>query len=325
MPSVAGGSSFSVLPVPSPGRVFLRAQSFPSKPIQIIVPNAAGGVNDVLARIIAQKLQEQFGKPVVVENRAGAGGDVGTEAVIKADPDGHMLVMGSISLTLKPSLYRTLRFDPRTDVTAVARLATQPMVIAVRPDFPAGSLTELVAIVKANPGKFSFGTPGPGTPQHFGAEMLCAESGLKMTHVPYRGAVPAMTDLMSGQIDLYYATETSGGPHIAAGRMKALAVTGDVRLASLPDVKTVVEYGLPKIRIGIWYGLFAPPRMPEPVLTRLSSELTVMAQGEDYRARLAKLALHNAMSTPQEIKQQIEQEIPFWQALARAAGIKQED
>jgi tripartite-type tricarboxylate transporter receptor subunit TctC len=301
------------------------SQSFPSKTIQIIVPNAAGGVNDVLARIIAQKLQDQFGKPVVVENRPGAGGDIGTEGVIKSDPDGHTLVMGSIALTLKPSLYKTLRFDPRTDVTAVARLATQPMVIAVRPNFPAGSLTELVALVRANPGKFSFGTPGPGTPQHFGAEMLCAEAGLKMTHVPYRGAVPAMTDLMSGQIDLYYATETSGGPHMAAGRMKPLAVTGDTRVASLPEVKTVAEYGLPKIKIGIWYGLFAPPRMPEPVLARLSAELVAMARGEDYRARLAKLALYNAMSTPQELKQQIEQEIPLWQALARAAGIKQED
>jgi tripartite-type tricarboxylate transporter receptor subunit TctC len=155
-----------------------QAQSFPTKAIQIIVPNAAGGVNDVLARIIAQKLQDQLGKPVVVENRPGAGGDIGTEGVLKAEPDGHTLVMGSIQLTLKPALYKTLRFDPRKDVTSIARLAAQPMIIVSRPDFPASTLPELIEIVKSKPGKYTFGSPGPGTPQHFGAEMLCAEAGL---------------------------------------------------------------------------------------------------------------------------------------------------
>jgi tripartite-type tricarboxylate transporter receptor subunit TctC len=303
----------------------VRAQAFPSKTVQIIVPNAAGGVNDVLARIIAQRLQVQLGKPVVVENRPGAGGDIGTESVLKADPDGHTLVMGSIALTLKPALYKTLRFDPRTEVTSVARLANQPMIIVSKPDLPVSSLDDFVQLAKANPGKLSFGTPGPGTPQHFGAEMLCAQTGLKMIHVPYRGAVPAMTDIMSGQIDLYYATETSAGAHIAAGRMKPLAVTGDRRIATFPELKTIVELGLPKASIGIWYGLFGPPKMPESVLGRLATELKTMSETEDYRDRLAKLALQNTMSSPQELKAQIEREIPQWQEVARAAGIKQED
>lgn len=303
----------------------VRAQGYPSKSVQIIVPNAAGGVNDVLARILGQKLQDQFGKPVVVENRPGAGGDIGTEAVLKAEPDGHTLVMGSIALTLKPALYKTLRFDPRTDVTSVARLANQPMIIVSKPDLPVKDLADFIQLAKANPGKLSFGTPGPGTPQHFGAEMLCAQTGLKMTHVPYRGAVPAMTDIMSGQIDLYYATETSGGAHIAAGRMKPLAVTGEQRVATFPDVKTIVEFGLPKATIGIWYGLFGPPKMPDNVLARLASELKTMSETEDYRARLTKLALQNTMSSPQELKAQIEREIPQYQEVARAAGIKQED
>ena len=303
----------------------VRAQAFPSKTIQIIVPNAAGGVNDVLARIIAQRLQGQLGKPVVVENRPGAGGDIGTESVLKADPDGHTLVMGSIALTLKPALYKTLRFDPRTEVTSVARLANQPMIIVSKPDLPVSNLDDFIQLAKANPGKLSFGTPGPGTPQHFGAEMLCAQTGLKMIHVPYRGAVPAMTDIMSGQIDLYYATETSAGAHIAAGRMKPLAVTGDQRIATFPELKTIVELGLPKASIGIWYGLFGPPKMPESVLGRLATELKTMSETEDYRDRLAKLALQNTMSSPQELKAQIEREIPQWQDVARAAGIKQED
>jgi tripartite-type tricarboxylate transporter receptor subunit TctC len=303
----------------------VRAQAFPSKTIQIVVPNAAGGVNDVLARIIAQKLQDQFGKPAVVENRPGAGGDICTESVLKAEPDGHTLVMGSIALTLKPALYKTLRFDPRTDMTSVARLANQPMIIVSKPNLPVKDLADFIELAKAHPGKLSFGTPGPGTPQHFGAEMLSAQTGIKMIHVTYRGAVPAMTDIMSGQIDLYYATETSGGGHIAAGRMKPLAVTGEQRIATFPDVKTIVEFGLPKATIGIWYGLFGPPKIPESVLSRLSAELRTMSNTDDYRGRLVKLALQNAMSTPQELKAQIEREIPQWQEVARAAGIKQQD
>ena len=239
-----------------------RAQAFPARPIQIIVPNAAGGVNDVLARIMALKLQDQFDKPVVVENRPGAGGDIGTEGVLKAEPDGHTLVMGSISLTLKPALYKTLRFDPRRDATSIARLAAQPMIIVSRPDFPANTFPEFIELAKQNPGKFTFGTPGPGTPQHFGAEMLCAEAGLKMIHVPYRGAVPAMTDIMANQIDIYYATETSGGAHMKAGRMKPLVVTSENRMAAFPELKTLQEYGYSKSTIGIWYGLFGPPRNP---------------------------------------------------------------
>jgi tripartite-type tricarboxylate transporter receptor subunit TctC len=304
---------------------FLHAQSYPSRTILIVNPNAPGGVNDVLARIVAQKLQDQLGKPVVVESRPGAGGAIGTEAVMKAEPDGHTLLMQSISLTLKPALYKTLRFDPRTDLTAIARLANQPMIIVTRADFPAEDLTGFIARAKAEPGRFTFGSPGPGTPQHFGAEMLCAETGMKLVHVPYKGAVPAMTDIMSGQIDLYYATETSGGAHIAAGRMKPLAITGDRRLAALPNVKTIVEYGLPKATIGIWYGLFGPPKLADDVLTRLAAELKAMSQAPDYSDRLAKLALENAPGTPQEMKTQIEREIPLWQAVARAAGIKQEE
>jgi tripartite-type tricarboxylate transporter receptor subunit TctC len=199
------------------------------------------------------------------------------------------------------------------------------MIIVTRPDFPADDLAGFIARAKAEPGKLTFGSPGPGTPQHFGAEMLAAETGMKLVHVPYKGAVPAMTDIMSGQIDLYYATETSGGAHIAAGRMKPLAVTGETRLAALPNVKTLAEYGLPKATIGIWYGLFGPPKLADDVLVRLAADLKAMSQTHDYADRLAKLALENAPGTPQDMKAQIEREIPLWQAVARAAGIKQEE
>ena len=274
---------------------------------------------------MALKLQDQFDKPVVVENRPGAGGDIGTEGVLKAEPDGHTLVMGSISLTLKPALYKTLRFDPRRDATSIARLAAQPMIIVSRPDFPANTFPEFIELAKKNPGKFTFGTPGPGTPQHFGAEMLCAEAGLKMIYVPYRGAVPAMTDIMANQIDIYYATETSGGAHMKAGRMKPLVVTSENRMAAFPELKTLQEYGYSKSTIGIWYGLFGPPRIPEAILGRLSSELIKMSQGDDYRNRLVKMGLDNAMSTPEVMRLQIETEIPIWQQVARAAGVKQEE
>jgi tripartite-type tricarboxylate transporter receptor subunit TctC len=261
----------------------------------------------------------------VIENRPGAGGDIGAEAVIKAEPDGHTLLVTAIALTLKPALYKSVRFDPRTDLTAVARIASNPMIIVSKPGLPIGNLTDFIQLAKANPGKLTFGSPGPGTPQHFGAEMLSAETGLKMIHVPYKGAAPAMTDIMSGQIDLYYATETSALGHIKSGKMKPLAVTGEQRLASLPDVKSMTEYGLSRSTLSIWYGLFAPPKLPEDVLARLAAELKIMSQSEDYRARLAQLALDNSLSTPQEMKSQIEKEVPLWQEVARSAGIKQED
>ena len=300
------------------------AQAFPSQTIKLVNPNAPGGVNDVLARMISTELQSGLGQSVVVEYRPGAGGDIGFEAVSRSDPDGHTLLIGSISLTLKPALTSNLKLDPRTDLTSIARVASQPMVIVLRPDFPADNFQDFIKLAKQNPGKFTFGTPGRGTPQHFGAEMLCAEADIKMNHVPYRGAVPAMTDIISSQIDLYYGTETSAGPFIQEGKMKAIAGTTRDRLTLFPNIKTLPELGFTKSEIGIWYGLFGPPKLPAAIVERLMNSLSSMAQKDDYKTRMQQLALTSALSTPKVMAEQIASEMDKWRAVAKAAGIRAE-
>lgn len=300
------------------------AQSYPSQTIKLVNPNAPGGVNDVLARMISTELQATLGQSVVVEYRPGAGGDIGFEAVSRADPDGHTLLIGSISLTLKPALTANLKLDPRTDLTAIARIAGQPMVIVLRPDFPANSLPEFIKLAKDNPGKFSFATPGRGTPQHFGAEMLCAEAGIKINHVPYRGAAPAMTDIISGQVDLFFGTETSAGPFIKEGKMKAVAGTLSTRLSQFPEVKTLSELGFKKSEIGIWYGLFGPPKLPAAIVEKLTNSLAAMTQKNDYKTRMQQLALSSTLSTPKEMADQIAVEVDKWRNVAKAAGLKAE-
>lgn len=300
------------------------AQAYPSQTIKLVNPNAPGGVNDVLARLISNELQSTLGQSVVVEYRPGAGGDIGFEAVSRSEPDGHTLLIGSISLTLKPALTANLKLDPRTDLTSIARIATQPMVIVLRPDFPVSTLPEFIKLAKDNPGKFSFATPGRGTPQHFGAEMLCAETGIKMNHVPYRGAAPAMTDIISGQVDLFFGTETSAGPFIKEGKMKAVAGTLSTRLSQFPEVKTLPELGITKSEIGIWYGLFGPPKLPRAIVDRISAALHGMTAKDDYKTRMQQLALTSALSKPAEMARQIEVEFDKWREVAKTAGLKPE-
>ena len=300
------------------------AQTYPSQTIKLVNPNAPGGVNDVLARMISNELQTTLGQSVVVEYRPGAGGDIGFEAVSRSDPDGHTLLIGSISLTLKPALTANLKLDPRTDLTSIARIATQPMVIVLRPDFPVGTLPEFIKLARDNPGKFSFATPGRGTPQHFGAEMLFAETGIKLNHVPYRGAAPAMTDIISGQVDLFFGTETSAGPFIKEGKMKAVAGTLSTRLSQFPEVKTLPELGITKSEIGIWYGLFGPPKLPAAIVERITAALEGMTRGEDYKTRMQQLALTSALSKPSEMAAQIASEVDKWRDVAIAAGLKPE-
>ncbi len=300
------------------------AQAFPSQTIKLVNPNAPGGVNDVLARMISTEMQATLGQSVVVEYRPGAGGDIGFEAVSRADPDGHTLLIGSISLSLKPALTANLKLDPRTDLTAIARIATQPMVIVLRPDFPVSTLPEFIKLAKDNPGKFSFATPGRGTPQHFGAEMLFAEVGIKLNHVTYRGAAPAMTDIISSQVDLFFGTETSAGPFIKEGKMKAVAGTLSTRLSQFPDVKTLPELGITKSEIGIWYGLFGPPKLPAAIVDKITASLDSMTRKDDYKARMQQLSLTSALSTPREMADQIAAEVNKWRDVAKAAGLKPE-
>lgn len=301
------------------------AQQYPAKMVQIINPNVPGGVTDVLARILAQRLQQRFSSTFIVENRPGAGGDVGTNAVAKSAPDGHMLLVISMALTMKPSMSKKMAYDPVTDLTAISILAKQPHVIVARPGLAVNDLKEFVALAKANPGKLTYSSAGVGTPQHLGVELLCAEAGIKLTHVPYRGAMPAMTDLIGGIIDIFYATETSGAPHMASGAMKPLAVTGTRRTVGLPNVPTVAEQGFPRSTLEAWYGVLGPSGMPNDLVQLLASEIRQMAETQDYSDRLGQLFLDNAVNSPAEFKDQIEKEVRFWKSAVEAAGIQVED
>jgi tripartite-type tricarboxylate transporter receptor subunit TctC len=303
----------------------VSAQTYPTRTIQIINPNAPGGVNDVVARLLAQRLQDRLGKPAIVENRPGAGGDLGVSAVAKSDPDGHSLVIVSTSVSMKPAVSRKISYDITSDLTPVARLVTQPHVLVVRPSLGVKSLREFIELAKANPNKFTYGSSGYGTPQHLGAELFCAEAGIKMVHVPYKGAVLAMTDVMSGQIDMFYATETSGAPHMAAGKLHPLAVTGRTRTANLPNVPTVAELGYPKATLVAWYGILGPAKMPQDVTNLLANEFKAMSETKEYSERMGQLFLDISVSTPEEFRSQIVSEIAFWKEAAQSAGIQPED
>jgi tripartite-type tricarboxylate transporter receptor subunit TctC len=298
----------------------LAAQDYPNRRIVLVVPFSAGGVSDVLARALAQRMGDKLGQAVVVENRPGAA--AAYEQVARSAPDGYTLMIGGNGITISAGLNKGERFDPRKDLTSIGRIATQPMILVARADLPQSTFAAFVSAAKGAPGKFSYASPGYGTPMHMAAELLGSEAGAKFLHVPYRGAVPAMTDIMSGQVDLYYGTETSAGPHITAGKMKALAVTSPQRLSAYPNIPTLTELGLPKASIDIWYGLFGSPNMepgPFAKLTRVFAEVT---ESPDFKAQLAKLQLTPWVGTPADMKGDVDKEVPMWSDVARRVGIE---
>jgi len=296
-----------------------EAQDYPNRRITFVVPFSAGGVTDVLARLVASGLQERSGQAVMVENRPGAVGAY--EAVARSTPDGYTLMFAANGLTIYAGLNPEAKFDPRRDLTALGRVANQPMIIVGRANLAESSLPAVIAAAKANPNKYSYASPGHGTPMHLGAELLGSEVGARFVHVPYRGAVPAMTDIMSGQVDIYYGTETSAGPYIQAGKMKALAVTAPKRLADYPDVPTLAELGLGSASVDIWYGLFGPPGIEAGIVQRIEKLLSEVTTSEDFKTRIGKMQLAPWTGGASDLKADLEREVPMWADIARKAGI----
>ncbi len=295
------------------------AQDYPNRRITFIVPFSAGGVTDVLARLVASGLQERAGQTVMVENRPGAA--AAYEAVARSAPDGYTLMFAANGLTISAGLNPEGKFDPRRDLTAIGRVASQPMIIVGRANLAESSLPALIAAAKASPNKYSYASPGHGTPMHLGAELLGSEVGARFVHVPYRGAVPAMTDIMSGQVDIYYGTETSAGPYIQAGKMKALAVTSPKRLADYPDIPTLAELGLGSASVDIWYGLFGPPGIEAGIVKRIEQLLADVVSADEFKTRLGKMQLAPWIGGASELKADLEREVPMWTDIARKAGI----
>ncbi len=292
---------------------------FPSKPVRIIVPQTPGGASDALARIVGQKLSEKWGQPVVVENRPGAGGNIGMDAVAKAPGDGYTLLMSYVgSHAINPSIYSKLPFDPEADFVAVATLANVPFVAAVNSAVPVTNMKSLAAYAAQKP--VAFGSAGNGSVNHLLGEMFNTASGAKMQHVPYKGAAQALTDLISGQIQVVFTSLPSVAQHIRGGTVKGLSVTGSKRAAAFKDIPTIAESGFPGFVINPWFGLFASKGTPATVAKQINADVKKVMEDKDLLDKFAALGAEPFETTPQEFQSMLHADIKTWAAVVKSSG-----
>ncbi len=299
------------------------AQNYPVKQVRLIVPWTPGGAADILARTVAQKLSEHWGQQVLVDNRPGANGIIGTDAAARAPADGYTLLLGATGPnSVLPSLVPKLPYDALKDFAPVSLIATTTYVLSVHPSMPVNSVKELVAMGKAKPGTFTFASPGAGTPNHLSGEMFKAATGIDMQHVPYKGSAPAMTDVMGGQITMTFENIAPSLPHIKAGKMKALGITAPKRSTLLPDVPTIAESGFPGFQAVGWFGVLAPRGTPAPVIAQLNGEIVRLLKLPDVRERLLSLGVEIHGSTPEEFDAFGRAEIDKWAKVIKAANVR---
>lgn len=299
-----------------------HAQSFPSKSVRLIVPFPPGGPADVLGRLYAEKLSATWNQPVVVENRAGAAGNIGSDMTAKASPDGYTLLLIASSHVINSALYDKLPYDPIKDFTPISQVAYYSLVLVAHPSVPAQSLTELVALAKAQPGKLALVSAGNGTPTHLTAELFRTAAQIDFLHVPYKGAAPATNDLLAGQGQLMFNNPVSALPHVTAGKLKALAVTGTQRSALAPDIPTIAESGYPGFEAGTWYAFLAPAGLPPEILKKLSTDIVAITKQDDLKARFAKMGIEALGSTPEQLSEVMQADLIKWSAVIRNANIK---
>jgi len=298
------------------------AADYPNRPVRIIVPQAAGGGVDIMARSVAQKLSETWGQQVIVDNRPGANGIIGIEPVAKAKPDGYTLSGAFTSvLTINPHVYKSLPYDTLRDFAPITQTVTNTMVLIVHPSLPARSVKELVALGRARPGELNYGSFGVGNLTHLGAELLRGEAGLKMTHVPYKGETPALTELMGGQVALLFAVSSAAAPHIRAGRARLLATGGEKRAAAWPDTPTMIEAGFPNVVVTGWNGFLAPAGTPPEIIQKVSRDSARHLTAPELRDRLSALGAEPVGTTPEQFSAFIRSETEKWLRVAKAAGI----
>jgi tripartite-type tricarboxylate transporter receptor subunit TctC len=302
-----------------------RATNYPTRTVRIIAGSAPGAAVDFNARLAAQKLSAAFGHPVVVEQRTGASGTIGTEYVAKSPPDGYTLALGSMAtLCVVPHLYAKIGYDPVKDFAPVTIIAASPFIVDIHPSVPARSLKELLALARANPGKLTFGTAGPGSVSHLGIEMLKSMAKVNFLHVPYKGVAPAMISLLGGETDLLYDPVLTSLPHVKAGRIRALAVGSSRRSALLPEVATVAESGLPGFEASSWFGIVAPAATPRDIVARLHAALVKSISDKEVTQRLLSQGMEPVLNTPEQFAERIREDLPRWGKVIRAAGIKAE-
>jgi len=297
------------------------AQTYPTRPVRLVVGFAAGQAIDILARLIAQSLSERFGQQFIVENRPGAGGNIATEAVVRAPPDGYTLLAVGSNNMINATLYEKLNFDFIRDIALVASIYRVPQVMEVNPSFPAKTLPELIAYAKANPGKINFASAGNGSVAHVTAELFKMMAGVNMQHVPYRGAAPALTDLLGGQVHLMFDNMPSSIEHIRAGRLRPLAVTATARLEGLPDVPTVADF-LPGFETSAWAGIGAPKNTPAEIIDQLNRETNAALADPKLKARVADLGGMVFPLSPAEYEKRVAEETEKWGKVVKFSGAR---
>jgi tripartite-type tricarboxylate transporter receptor subunit TctC len=302
----------------------VAAQTYPSRPIRFVVPQSAGSATDLVAREIGNKLSERLGQPVTIDNRAGAGGIIGMEVVAKAPPDGHTIGIVSGTHTVNPSIRRNMPYDAIKDFAPVTLATSQPYLLVAHPSLPVKNVKELVALARARPGQINFASSGTGTLGHLGIELLKLTAHIDMVHIPYKGIVPALTDLMGGHVSLLFPTLVSGLPQAKAGRLTALAVSTGKRAAIAPDIPTVAESGFPGYDVSGWFGILAPAGTPAAIVSRLNGEIVAILQMNDVKEKLAADGSTTVGSTPQQFDAHLKAEMAKWAQVVKAAHIRAE-
>src|SRR5580704_14448957 len=302
-----------------------RTQDYPTRPITLIVPYTPGGGNDAMARVVADKMSIALGQQIVIENRGGAGGSIATRQVARAAPDGYTLGLGGTgTLAIDPTLYPNVGYDPRKDFAPVGLIATSALIVLVNPAVPARTLTEFIALAKAEPGRINFASAGSGSGIHLGTELLAYMAGIKMTHIPYKGSAPALTDLIGGHVALYFSSLPPAIGLVHDGKVRALAVTGPTRSKAFPDIPTVAEAGLPGFEAVLHYGIVAPAGTPRPVIDKLNAEMRTALASAEVQSRIDTDGAEVFASTPEQYAADIDREETKWSDIVRRSGAKAE-
>jgi tripartite-type tricarboxylate transporter receptor subunit TctC len=301
------------------------AQAWPTKPVRLMVPFPPGGSTDIVARIVGQKLGERLGQSIVIENRGGAGGTLGTAQVAKAAPDGYTLTVASTSThVVAPSVYQKLEYDPVKDFAPISLMAVSPYLLVVHPAVPAKSVKELVELARKQPGKLNYASAGVGSTTHLAMEMLKSASNTYMLHIPYNGNGPAGTAVISGQVEILFGSMPAVLPHAKGGRVRALAVGTLARSPSMPDIPTIAESGYPGFDASLWLGIMAPAGTPQPVIDRLHKEVVAVVSAADTREALSKAGAEPVTSSPAELAAMVRDGVPKYANIVKMAGVKSE-
>ena len=297
-------------------------EGFPNKPIRFVVPFPPGGGNDILARALAPKMSDILGQQVVVDNRAGAGGNIGADFVAKSTPDGYTIVIASNQVTMNPWIYSKLPFDIAKDFAPVAQVASVPMLLAIHPDVPAKNLKGFIALAKSKPGSLNYSTPGLGTPQHIAFEVFNFDAGIKVTHVPYKGTTPSIVDLIGGQVQATIGTMASLEQHVKSGKVQPIAVSTPKRSPAMPNIPTIAEGGLADYNVPLWYSVLAPANTPKDIVAKISAAIRDAMQDPQTKAQLVRQGFVESYLDPQQMADLIKQDLVYWQRAIKNIGLK---